>query len=135
MEDNTNFDILDYLNQTYMMKMAPELNIQQAGGHHNRFGDDEKDAKDEITENNKKRIHIPNAEIKHFSYQQQGDIEEYNEPSNESSGDESTGKDGKGYNEVSDETKQKGRIGGTLGEKTIKIGKTTIKSPIEDIII
>ena len=122
MVDNKGFDILSYLNDMYMARVAPTIDVEKAGGYHNIHGN-ENDAKEEISENNKKRIHIPNAEIKHFQVEQQGDFEEYDEPANQSSGDEPTGEDGKGHNEILDEKIKKGGIGGSYTENVVKISE------------
>ena len=122
MEQEKPFDILDYLNTIYMQSTAPQIDVLHAGGHFNRFGDDEKkDAIDEeILEINKKRIHIPNAQIKQFSYQQQGDIEEHNEPETTSSKPvKRTRKNGSRHNEASVETEQEGGFGGSVTDKEV----------------
>ena len=95
------FDILDYLNDMYMHKVAPDLHIQEAGGHNNIHGDSNQ-TDEKIMEINKKRIHIPNAQIKYFSHQR-GDIEEYNEPETSSTGKHKTRENGKGYDKSLDE--------------------------------
>ena len=84
-ENPNQFDILDYLNDVYMNKIIPTIDVSNAGGHHNIHGN-ENDAKEEINENNKKRIHIPNAEIKYFQVGQQEDFEEYNESTQDDTG-------------------------------------------------
>ena len=121
MEQEKPFDILDYLNTIYMQSTAPSIDVLRAGGQFNRFGDERKDAIDEeILEINKKRIHIPNAEIRHFSYQQQGDIEEYNEPEASSSKPvKRTRKNGARHNKISDEGEQERGIGGSITEKEV----------------
>ena len=121
MDQEKPFDILDYLNTIYMQTAAPQIDVLHAGGHFNRFDDEKKDAIDEeILEINKKRIHIPDAEIKYFSYQQQGDIEEYNEPkTTRSKPNKRTRKNGARYNEVSDEGEQERSIGGTITKEEI----------------
>ena len=117
---NQKFDILSYLNDLYMSKVTPSIDVLHSGGYHN-IHDNNNKAEEQIEENNKKRIHIPNAEIKHFQAKQQGNFEEYNEPTDEGFGDEQSRKDGKGDYVISDETEQKGRIGGSLAEKVVKI--------------
>ena len=119
------FDILDYLNTIYMKSAAPQIDVLHAGGNFNRFGDDDRKDKidEEILEINKKRIHIPNAEIRQFSYQQQGDVEEYNEP--EAGGTKPvkrSRKNGKRDNEASSETEQeRGISGGIANEEIVEI--------------
>ena len=127
--ENNNFDILDYLNDVYMNRVMPGIDVGKAGGYHN-IHDNENDAKEEISENNKKRINIPNAEIKHFQVEQERDFEEYDEPANQSSGDEPTGEDGKGYNEIFNEGTQKGGIGGSYTPNVVKISQ---KKPTQNI--
>ena len=122
MDQEKPFDILDYLNTIYMKSTAPQIDVLSAGGNFNRFGDDEKKDKidEEILEINKKRIHIPNAEIKQFSYQQQGDVEEYNEP--EATGTKRvkrTRKNGKRHNEASPESEPEGGFGGSVASKGV----------------
>ena len=122
MDQEKPFDILDYLNTIYMQSTAPSIDVLRAGGQFNRFGDDEKkDAIDEeILEINKKRIHIPNAEIKQFSYQQQGDIEEYNEPETARTKPvKRARKNGKRRNEASPEAEQEGGFGGCVPDKEV----------------
>ena len=116
------FDILDYLNTIYMKSAAPQIDVLHAGGNFNRFGDDDRKDKidEEILEINKKRIHIPNAEIKQFSYQQQGDVEEYIEPkATGTKRTKRTRKNGKRDNEVSDEREQERGIGGGVANEEI----------------
>ena len=122
MVDNKGFDILSYLNDMYMARIAPTIDVERAGGYHN-IHDNENDAKEEISENNKKRINIPNAEIKHFQVEQERDFEEYDEPANQSSSDEPTGKDGTGHNEVFDEKIKTGGFGGSYTENVVKISE------------
>ena len=122
MDQEKPFDILDYLNTIYMKSAAPQIDVLHAGGNFNRFGDDEKkDAIDEeILEINKKRINIPNAEIKQFSYQQQGDVEEYNEPeAPRSKRVKRTRKNGKSDNKASVEGEQERGFGGSVTDKEI----------------
>ena len=140
--DNSEFDILDYLNQVYMHRMAPSIDVAHAGGHHN-IHDNGNNAEEEITEKNKKRIYIPNAKIKHFQVRWEQDIEEHNEPEDAGSGGEQSGEDGTGYNEVSDERTQKGSIGGGYSQDVIQISDKNPtrkllalqKDPSQDIII
>lgn len=121
MEQEKPFDILDYLNTIYMRSTAPQIDVLNAGGQFNRFGDEKKDAIDEeILEINKKRISIPNAEIKHFSYQQHGDIKDNNEP--EATGikpDKRTRKNGKRRDEVSVEREPEGGFGGASAPQEV----------------
>jgi hypothetical protein len=114
------FDILSYLNDIYLYKSGNQINTQSAGGHHNIHGDSNQ-TDEKILEINKKRINIPNAEIKPFSYRQLGDVEEYNEPSPTSSSTKSTRKNGTRRNEVSSETEQEGGFGGSITEEVIEI--------------
>ena len=120
--NNKPFDILDYLNDLYMAKMAPQINVQKAGGHYNIHDHDNNKAKEEIQEINKKRIDIPNAEIRYFSYQQQGDFEEHNEPETTPSPKHQSRKNGKRDHEIFDEGEQeRGTSGGVAGEEVIEI--------------
>ena len=121
MEQDKPFDILDYLNTIYMKSAAPQIDVLHAGGNFNRFDDEKKDKVDEeILEINKKRIHIPNAEIKQFSYQQQTDIEEYNESETSITKPiERTRKNGKRDNQVSDEREQERGFGGSITDKEV----------------
>ena len=125
MDQDKPFDILDYLNTIYMQSTAPSIDVLHAGGQFNRYGDDDKKDKldEEILEINKKRINIPNAEIKQFSYQQQGDIEEHNESQTISSKrNKRARKNGKRDNETSIETEQEGGFGGSVTpEEVIEI--------------
>ena len=129
------FDLLDYLNDAYMHKMSNKIDIKEAGGYHNRYGED-KDNKikdeDKILEINKKRIHIKNARITKFSDQYRENIEGYNEPNGDNSdfiitdGDDertSTKKQKRSSNnEISSERTQKGGIGGSItNEEVIQI--------------
>lgn len=121
--ENQNFDILDYLNNIYMQKMGNEINVLQAGGHYN-IHDNDKDNKvdEDILEINKKRIHIPDAEIKFFSYRQQGDVESDNEAQDDSSPTIEPEQDGEGHNDSSSEGEQERRSGGVLsGQEIIQI--------------
>lgn len=104
MVDN-DFDILTYLNDMYIMRNGPQIDVNHAGGFHNRY-DDNNNVDKNILEINKKRIHIPNARITNFSIRQQENIKEYNESETDSSGDEQTKQNGKRYNETFDERKQ-----------------------------
>ena len=120
MDQEKPFDILDYLNNIYMKSVGPQIDVLHAGGHFNRFGDDEKkDAIDEeILEINKKRIHIPNAQIKHFSYQQYGDFEKHNEPqTTRTKRVKRPRKNGARHNEVPDEGEQERSISGSVTEE------------------
>ena len=122
MEQEKPFDILDYLNTIYMQSTAPSIDVLHAGGQFNRFGDDDRKQKidEEILEINKKPIHIPNAEIKHFSYQQHGDVEEYNEPqTTRPKRNKRTRKNGKPDHEILDEGEQEGGFGGSITEKEV----------------
>ena len=126
------FDLLDYLNDAYMHKMSDKIDIKEAGGYHNRYGED-KDNKikdeDKMLEINKKRIHIKNARITKFSDQYRENIEGYNEPAGDSDliitdDDDKPRKkqNGKRYNEISDERTQERGIGGSItNEEVIQI--------------
>ena len=114
------FDILTYLNDIYMVKMAPEIDVKHAGGYHNRHQNNDTEDK-EILEINKKRIHIPNAEIKYFSLGQQENFEEYNEPKTSSIKYKSTKQNGKRYNEVSNETEQERSTSGNITQEVITL--------------
>ena len=126
------FDLLDYLNDAYMHKMGNTIDIKEAGGYHNRYGED-KDNKikdeDKMLEINKKRIHIKNARITKFSDQYRENIEGYNEPAGDSDliitdDDDKPRKkqNGKRYNEISDERTQERGIGGSItNEEVIQI--------------
>ena len=123
---NQNFDILDYLNDLYMAKITPDINIKHAGGHyniHNKEDDKviEDDDEENLVKNNKKRIHIPNAEIKHFSLGVEESIEEHNEPGTEPSTDSGDEQDGTGNNVVSDETREKGSHSGGVTDEVVEI--------------
>ena len=123
---NAKFDILSYLNNMYMAKMTPTIDVQNAGGHYNRMNDnDSKNDEDKkILEINKKRIDIPDAEIKYFQYQSQEQVTEYNGDgtTEDSTATKQRGrKNGKRYNEISDETEQTGRFGESLTEEVIEI--------------
>ena len=118
---NNKFDILNYLNDLYMAKMAPQIDVMHSGGYHVLHEGDEKSKEEQILENNKKRINIPNAEIKYFSFGQQENIKEYNEPQDYTIRDEPSGEDGKGYNEVSNETEQERRPRNSLTTEVIEI--------------
>ena len=116
------FDILSYLNDMYMHKIGPQIDVQKAGGYHNIHDKDNKNGVDEeILEINKKRIHIPDAEIKYFSNQQQGDIEEYNEPETTSSPKYGARKNETRNNETSVETEQTGGSSGSITQEVIEI--------------
>ena len=110
------FDILDYLNNIYMHKMGNEIDVMHAGGHHNIHDRGESKEDKEMLEINKKRINIPNARIKFFSYRQ-GDIEQHNETQDNTIATSDAKSDGKGYNEVSSETEQERRSGGLFTEQ------------------
>ena len=128
--NNNKFDILSYLNDLYMAKITPTLNITNAGGYHNIHNDNKnnKTKEEEILKNNKKRINIPNAEIKHFSVGSEENIEEYNESNDDTSSTTSEQQGGTGNNEVSNETSEKGHPGGYLAEKVIKISDENTKT-------
>ena len=111
------FDILDYLNNIYMHKMGNEIDVMHAGGHHNIHETGESQADKEMLEINKKRINIPNARIKFFSYRQ-GDIEQYNETQDDTNSTSNAKSNGKGYNEVSVEREQKGSTGELFTDQT-----------------
>ena len=111
MADNNQFDLLNYLNDMYMVKMADTIDIKHAGGFHNIHTDGQTKVDEEILEINKKRIHIPNAEIKQFSYRQQQDIKEYNET------------DGNDRDEIEDDTRK--RKNGTRTNEVFVEGKQT----------
>lgn len=85
------FDILDYLNDMYLHKLGSNIDVQNAGGQHNIHGTKNKQAKENILEINKKRIHIPNAEIRPFSNRRGIDDETDNEPETTGSTDNETG--------------------------------------------
>lgn len=116
---NERFDILAYLNNMYMAKMTPTIDVQHAGGHYNRH-DDVNDEDKEILQNNKKRIHIPDAEIKHFSYQQQGSDAEYYESETKNE-NQAIKRSGSTNNETSDKNKQTGGFGQSITEEVIEI--------------
>lgn len=118
-DPNQKFDILNYLNDIYMHKMASRIDVTKAGGHHNIHDNENTKAEEEIMEINKKRIHIPNAQIKYFSHQQQRDVEEYNEPETSSSTKQRTRKSRARHNKVSDEGEQEGSIGGNVTNQEI----------------
>ena len=119
-QNDNSFDILNYLNDMYMMKIAPQLDVKHAGGYYN-IHQDNNNVDKEILEINKKRINIPNAEIKRFSYRQQDDIKEYNEPETESTGDISTGEDGKGDNDLFTQGEQERSFGSSITKEIIEI--------------
>ena len=96
---DSNFDILDYLNQVYMTKVMPDVNINKVG-----ISEEEKE-KEEILENKKRRINIPDAEIKHFSLRSEEDVEEYNEPEDDPDPEEQP--NGTGDHETSPKRAQK----------------------------
>lgn len=116
---NERFDILAYLNNMYMAKITPTIDVQHAGGHHNRH-EDVNDEDKEILQNNKKRINIPDAEIKHFSYQQQGSDAEYYESETENE-NQTIKRDGTTSNETSDKNKQTGGFGQSITEEVIQL--------------
>lgn len=117
---NQKFDILNYLNDLYIAKVGPQINIKNAGGFHN-IHDNQQKTDEDILEINKKRIHIPNAEIKQFSFGQQENFEEYNEPETDTIGDKQTKYDGKRRDEVSDETEQERGSSGLPTTEVIEI--------------
>ena len=96
---NSSFDILDYLNDMYMAKIAPDLNIEKVRS----VNDTKEKNKEDKLQNNKKRIHIPNAQIEYFSNRYDEDVEEYNESDTSNPEDKSTRR---GDNAVSDETSE-----------------------------
>ena len=106
-----------------MHKMGNEINVLQAGGQHNIHDNGENNKVDEeILEINKKRINIPDAEIKFFSYRQQGDIKSDNETKDDTIGTIEPEQDGKGYNDSSSEGEQERSTGGLLaGQEIIEI--------------
>lgn len=120
---NQNFDILDYLNNIYMQKMGNQINVLQAGGHHNIHDNDKENKVDEeILEINKKRINIPDAEIKFFSYRQQGDIEPDNETKDDTSPINESEQDGERHNDSSSEGEQeRGSSGVLAGQEVVEI--------------
>ena len=121
---NQNFDILDYLNDLYMAKITPDISLKRAGGHYNIHADDkviEDDDEENLIKNNKKRIHIPNAEIQHFSIGVQEGTQKYNEPSPEPSTNSGDEQDGTGDNDLSNETGEKGGSSGSIAEETVEI--------------
>ena len=120
---NDKFDILNYLNDLYVSKVTPQINIQKAGGYHNIHNNKDETNKDkeDILEINKKRINIPNAEIKHFSLRQQEDFTEYNESETTSPRRKQSKQNGTGYNEVSGETKQQRELSTTPSIEEVTI--------------
>ena len=106
-----------------MHKMGNEINVLQAGGHYNIHDNDNNNKVDEeILEINKKRINIPDAEIKFFSYRQQGDIESNNETQDDTNPTNESEQDGEGYNESSSEGEQERKSGGVLdGQEIVEI--------------
>ena len=132
-ENPNQFDILDYLNDVYMNKIIPTIDVSNAGGHHNIHGN-ENDAKEEINENNKKRIHIPNAEIKYFQVGQQEDFEEYNESTQDDTGTSKNkyiNQDGAGNNETSFKGTEERSISGSNPQDIVKISE---KNPTKKLI-
>ena len=125
------FDILTYLNDMYMAKLAPTIDVNKAGGFHNIHTNGQTKVDEEILEINKKRIHIPNAEIKHFSYRQYQDIEKHNEPDHSTDDTDDDGSNrrdelfkrkfqiGERCDKILDEAEQKGSSGISLTEKDI----------------
>ena len=138
------FDLLDYLNDAYMHKMSNTIDIKQAGGYHNRYGEDKDNTikdEDKMLEINKKRIHIKNARITKFSDQYRENIEGYNEPGDEliiTNDDDETKptrkrkkQNRKRYNETSVERTQERGIGGSITTENViqisdKIPTTTL---------
>ena len=119
--NNQSFDILDYLNNIYIQKMGGQVEILKAGGHYNREGENSNEKEDKMLEINKKRINIPDASIKFFSFGQQGDTTEDNETEDDTSRPGQTKSYRQGYNETSTETEQERRPGGSLTEEVIEI--------------
>ena len=120
MNDQQGFDILDYLNDMYVMNLSQQIDVKHAGGHFNRFGDGNNVDK-EILEINKKRIHIPNARIKPFSVRQEEDFGEYNETQSDTITTKSTKQSRKRSDETSDEDEQEGSFGGPLAKEVVEI--------------
>ena len=116
---DSNFDILDYLNQVYMTKVMPDVNIEKVG-----ISEEEKE-KEEILENKKRRINIPDAEIKHFSLRPEENIEEYNEP--EDNPDPAEQSDGTGDNEAPTQRTQKGRLEKDSGANVPEIADEVVE--------
>ena len=127
---DSNFDILDYLNDMYMNKIIPSIDVNNAGGYHN-IHHNENQAQEEISEKNKKRIHIPNAEIKYFQLGQPEDDEEHYEEEDTSSSGEQSGEDGTGYNEVFSQGAQKGSSSRGYTDNIVQISE---KNPIKKTI-
>ena len=120
--ENSNFDILDYLNNIYMHKMGNEIDVLKAGGHYNiHSNDDENKTQEEMLEINKKHIDIPNTQIRFFSYRPQGDIEQHNETKDDTKPIDESNSGRKRRDEVSSETEQQERIGGILSQEIIEI--------------
>ena len=115
--ENSNFDILDYLNNIYMHKMGNEIDVLKAGGHYNiHSNDDENKTQEEMLEINKKHIDIPNAQIKFFSHRQ-GDIEQHNETKDDTNPIDESNTRRKRRDEVSTEREQQEHSGGVLSEQ------------------
>ena len=128
-----NFDILDYLNDLYLNRVMPGIDVGKAGGYHNRHGNENTDAAEEIEENKKKRIDIPNAKIRYFQLGYEQDVEEYNETGTESSSADGTENEqgGTGYNEIFNEGAQKNGLGGGYTEDVVKISEN---NPTKSIV-
>ena len=90
----SSFDILDYLNDMYLQKQGSTISIFDAGGQQNIHGKANNKVDETILEINKKRIHIPNAQINKFSDRYRVDDEEHNEPETSSTTELETGEDG-----------------------------------------
>lgn len=119
--NNQSFDILDYLNNIYIQKMGGQVELLKAGGHYNREGDNSNEKEDKMLEINKKRINIPDASIKFFSFGQQGDITEDNETEDDTDRPSETKSYRKGYHETSTETEQERGSSSALTEEVITI--------------
>ena len=113
---DSSFDILDYLNNIYMHKMGNSIDVVNAGGHYNIHDTNESNKDKEMLEINKKRINIPNAQIRFFS-DRQGDIEQHNETETDTDQSSAPKSSRKGRDEVSVETEQQERIGGVLTDQ------------------
>ena len=136
---NKKFDILDYLNDIYMAKVAPSIDVTKAGGYNN-IHSNENNAQEEIQENNKKRIDIPNAKIRYFQIELEQDVEEHNESGTDKSSSEETRQGGTGYNQVSDETTaQETDVGDIIkisdGNNPIQTIVQSTKKVADDLII
>ena len=117
--NDSNFDILDYLNDMYTMNMSGQIDMKHAGGHFNRHDDGTTDK--EILKINKKRIHIPNASIEPFSGGQQEYVEQYNETETESDTIQRGKQRRKRDNEISVEREQEGGSSDPLAQEVIEI--------------